>query len=148
MSRGRLAGQKQSQDANVNAQAQAGTLNEADLAELWEWAPVEANQEARRRNWGGNYTLEEREMGVENVVTGLSRELEDDDEEEEEEEEEEEGADNMEIVGARKKASGGAGLEFDIAAARPAQHQDATMPALPLDDVLRFMTTGTPPSQR
>ena len=89
MSRGRLAGQKQSQDANVNAQAQAGTLNEADLAELWEWAPVEANQEARRRNWGGNYTLEEREMGVENVVTGLRRELEDDDEEEEEEEEEE-----------------------------------------------------------
>ena len=142
MSRGRVAGQKQSQDANVNAQAQAGTLNEADLAELWEWAPVEANQEARRRNWGGNYTLEERETGVENVVTGLRRELEDDDEEEEEE------ADNMEIVGARKKASGGAGLEFDIAAARPAQHQETTVPAMPLDDVLRFMTTGTPPTQR
>lgn len=87
-------------------------------------------------------------MGVQNVVTGLKRELEDDDEEdEEEEEEEEEEADNMEIVGARKKASG-AGLEFDIAAARPAQHQEATMPALPLDDVLRFMTTGTPPTQR
>lgn len=114
------------------------------MAELWAWAPVEANQEARRRNWGGNFTLEEKEAGIENVVTGLRRELEDEDESEEEEEEEE---DQMDIVGARKKASGG-GLEFDIAARQPSQVAAAAGPMMPLDDVLRFMTTGLPPKQR
>lgn len=63
-------------------------MSESALAELWDWAPVEANQEARRRNWGGNFTLEEREMGIQNVVTGLRRQLEDEDEEASESEEE------------------------------------------------------------
>lgn len=104
---------------------------------------MEANQEARGRNWGGNFTLEEKEAGIENVVTGLRRELEDEDESEEEEEEEE---DQMDIVGARRKTSGG-GLEFDIAARQPAEVA-AAGPVMPLDDVLRFMTTGLPPKQR
>lgn len=121
-------------------------LSEGDLAELWEWAPVEANQEARGRNWGGNFTLEEKEAGIENVVTGLRRELEDDDDDDDESEEEEEEEDQMDIVGARKKASGG-GLEFDIAARQPSQLA-AAGPVMPLDDVLRFMTIGLPPKQR
>ena len=41
--------------------------------------------EARRRNWGGNFTLEERERGVQDVAAelGLRRVLEDDEESEE-----------------------------------------------------------------
>lgn len=150
MSRGRVVGQKASEGGGgggVEGQ-QAHALSDTDLAELWEWAPVEANQEARQRNWGGNFTLEERELGLQNVVTGLKRELEDDEEEEEEEEGEGEGeGEEMEIVGARKK-SNAAGLEFDIAS-RPTQGAEiAAGPAMPLDDVLRFMTSGMPPKQR
>lgn len=171
VARGRAAGQKHVEGGPATAPAPAvgaaagagagagaapgrsGVLGETDLAELWAWAPVEANREARQRNWGGNFTLEEREMGVQNVVTGLRRELEDDDDDEEDEDEEDEeedeaAGDEMEIVGARTKSTGG-GLEFDIAAARSVQ--DAAVaggPVMPLDDVLRFMTAGVPPKQR
>ncbi|KAJ5156671.1 hypothetical protein N7492_009474 [Penicillium capsulatum] len=116
-------------------------LSDAQLASLWEWAPVEANQEARRRNWGGNFTLEEREAGVQNVVTGLRRQLEDEDGDEEEEGEEEgedEGEDEMEIVGVHRKSGGGAGFEFDIAP----HHAHRVEPTVPLPDILRYMTTG------
>jgi mediator of RNA polymerase II transcription subunit 8 len=117
---------------------------------LWDWAPVEANQEARRRNWGGNFTLEERETGVQNVVTGLRRQLEDEDEEESESEEEGEGEEEeMEVVGVRRRSGGGAGLEFDIVAPTPGSRQQrAAGPAVPLEDILRYMTTGIPPTQR
>ncbi|PYH78434.1 hypothetical protein BO82DRAFT_357346 [Aspergillus uvarum CBS 121591] len=128
----------------------------AALSELWDWAPVEANQEARRRNWGGNFTLEERERGVGNVATGLRRVLEDDDSEsgsEEEESGDEEGEgepDEMEVVGVRRKPGVGQGLEFDIAPAAPghAAHQKVVAPVVPLDEILRFMTVGIMPSQR
>ncbi|KAJ5572062.1 hypothetical protein N7535_005722 [Penicillium sp. DV-2018c] len=119
------------------------TLSETELAELWAWAPLEANQEARRRNWGGNYTLEEREMGIENVVTGLRRRLEDEEDEEGESEEEDGGdgdGEEMDVVGVRRKP-GGAGLQFDIA-----PHQKHTVqPFVPLDLILRHMTTGRMP---
>nr|XP_001401681.2 mediator of RNA polymerase II transcription subunit 8 [Aspergillus niger CBS 513.88] len=130
-------------------------LSDDAIAELWDWAPVAANEEARKRNWGGNYTLEEREMGIENVVTGLSRVLEDDDEEDESDSEEGEGeADEMEVVGARRRSGAGAGLEFDIAAANTGSGANAgagakvVAPVVPLDEILRFMTTGAVPGQR
>lgn len=113
-------------------------LGESELANLWEWAPFEANQEARRRNWGGNFTLEEREAGVQNVVTGLRRQLEDDDGDEDEEEDEEESEDEMEVVGVHRKSGGGEGFEFDIAP----HHAHRVEPAVPLPDLLRYMTTG------
>ncbi|RAH74172.1 RNA polymerase II mediator complex subunit MED8 [Aspergillus aculeatinus CBS 121060] len=153
--------------AAAAAAGAAGNDNGLDdlgaLAELWDWAPVEANQEARRRNWGGNFTLEEREQGVGNVVTGLRRVLEDDDDDDSESEEgesgEEEGEgepDEMEIVGVRRKSGVGQGLEFDIApvsaTAASAPHapgqQKGVAPVVPLDEILRFMTVGMMPSQR
>lgn len=102
-------------------------LTEQELHDLWDWAPVTANREAKRRKWRGeaDYTLEEKEGGVKNVVTGLKRKLEEGEsssEEEEEEDEdyegegsEEEGTneDEMEIVGVRRK-SDGKGMEFDV----------------------------------
>lgn len=43
--------------------------------ELWNWAGRAANELARHHEWGGDFTLAEREAGVENVVTGLRRKL-------------------------------------------------------------------------
>ncbi|PYI34749.1 RNA polymerase II mediator complex component Med8 [Aspergillus indologenus CBS 114.80] len=134
----------------------------AALAALWDWAPVEANLEARRRNWGGNFTLEERERGVGNVVTGLRRVLEDDDDDSESGSEEEEGEeesgdeegegepDEMEVVGVRRKSGVAQGLEFDIAPAASGHAAPLTVvaPVVPLDEILRFMTVGIMPSQR
>ncbi len=57
-----------------------------EIEELWQWAGMAANQEARRHEWGGEFTVEERE----GVVTGLKEEEEDEEDEEDEEEEEEE----------------------------------------------------------
>jgi mediator of RNA polymerase II transcription subunit 8 len=122
----------------VEAESADHKLSEAELAQLWEWAPLEANQEARRRNWGGNFTLEERESGIQNVVTGLRRQLEDDlGSEEEESEGEGEEEEEMDIVGVHRKSVGG-GLEFDIAV----RHPHPVQPFVPLDDILKYMTTG------
>ena len=51
-----------------------------EINDLWEWAGVAANEQARKHEWGGDYTLEEIEGGVENVVTGLRDEESDDEE--------------------------------------------------------------------
>ena len=42
-----------------------------EVIEMWEWAGMAANEQARKHEWGGDYTLEEIEGGIENVVTGL-----------------------------------------------------------------------------
>lgn len=65
----------------------------ATVTELWEWAGLCANEQARRHEWGGEFTLEEQEAGVENVVTGLKGVLE---ESSDEEEDEEDGDDRVE----------------------------------------------------
>lgn len=129
--------------------SQQPKLTESELDELWTWAPVEANREARRRNWGGNYTLEEVEGGLENVVTGLRRVLEVDyvDEgeegEEEEEEGEEEGGEGGVGVGSMQalphRGIGVAGIGASDTAPGKEVNQ---MPGLGLDEALRFMTTG------
>ncbi|KAL4929102.1 RNA polymerase II mediator complex subunit MED8 [Aspergillus undulatus] len=111
-------------------------LSGGDLAALWEWAPVEANSEARRRNWGGNFTLEERERGVQVVAAelGLKRVLEDDEESEEDEDEE------MDLGGFGKV--GGVGTDIAPPGGR------AQEPVVPIDDILRYMTTGALPAVR
>ncbi|KAJ5090640.1 hypothetical protein N7532_009324 [Penicillium argentinense] len=139
--RGRVQGTEQANLSTANPSVPAPSaekLSEAELASLWEWAPLAANEEARRRDWGANYTLEEREMGIENVVTGLKRTLEDEEEGDEEDEEGEEGEEEMEIVGVHRKSGGGSGVEFDIAP----HHAHPVHPVVPLPDILRFMTTG------
>jgi len=42
------------------------------VREVWEWAGMAANEQARRHDWdGAEFTVEEVEGGVEGVVTGL-----------------------------------------------------------------------------
>lgn len=110
-------------------------LTEEGMVELWDWAGRAANEEARRREWGDDFTLEEREMGVENVVTGLRRKLDQDDEESDEEEGGGENgtSDKMDI----DRNSDPAKSELE-----PFQ---TNRPPLPMDDILRFMSTGAEP---
>ncbi|KAL4948640.1 mediator of RNA polymerase II transcription subunit 8 [Aspergillus filifer] len=130
-SAGLLAGSSAVGNANMNE------LNKSDLAALWDWAPVEANSEARKRNWGGNFTLEERERGIEEVVAelGLKRVLEDDEESEEEDED-----DEMDLGGFEKPADAGPD------SAVPGAGEQG--PVVPIDDILRYMTTGVLPAVR
>ncbi|PKY02062.1 putative RNA polymerase II mediator complex component Med8 [Aspergillus campestris IBT 28561] len=132
-------------------------LSEHDLAELWHWAPVEANREARQRDWGGDYTLEEREGGVANVVTGLRRVLDDGEDDMGSTSGSSEGEGNegqgeeeeMEVVGVRMRP--GAGLLPVVVGLSLILLLGARMvmaPVVPLEGILRFMTTGAQPSQR
>lgn len=147
VTRGRIAGTEATSSGGAG-----GGLSESDLAELWSWAPIEANAEARRRNWGGNYTLEEKEAGIENVVTGLRRTLPDDDDDDDEDEDEDEefedvdedGGEKMEIVGVHTRP-GASGVEFDIVRGREHVLSEAASPAIPLDEVFRYMMTGARP---
>ncbi|KMU86778.1 hypothetical protein CIHG_04567 [Coccidioides immitis H538.4] len=134
------------------AEGETVRLSVDELLDLWHWAPIAANMEARRRDWGGDYTLEEKEMGVKNVITGLKRQLDEGDEEDEEEEEEEEedmqGEEMEVVVGAHTKAGGGSGVEFDIARGSSHIPSKPVAPGMPLDDIFRFMMTGAPPRPR
>ncbi|OJD25160.1 hypothetical protein ACJ73_03477 [Blastomyces percursus] len=132
-------------------------LTVEQLTELWQWAPVEANMEARKRNWGGDYTLEEKEMGVKNVVTGLKRRLNEEDsgsesgsgDEDETGEGAEEGGEGsgMEVVGVHRRAGGG-GVQFDISSEGGHVPPAPMSHALPLQDVFKFMMTGAVPRGR
>lgn len=115
---GRLAGEEV---ANWD-----GGRGRAEITGLWEWAGIAANEQARKHEWGGDYTVEEIEGGIENVVTGLR----DEESDEEEGEEGDEGAAwSAEVEGQEnKKAEEGGG-------GKP----------LSMDDMLRFLVKGEEP---
>ncbi|EAS30106.3 RNA polymerase II mediator complex component Med8 [Coccidioides immitis RS] len=157
VARGRNVARHNTASSQIRAQQGAAAEGETvrlsvdELLDLWHWAPIAANMEARRRDWGGDYTLEEKEMGVKNVITGLKRQLDEGDEEDEEEEEEEEDMQGEEmevVVGAHTKAGGGSGVEFDIARGSSHIPSKPVAPGMPLDDIFRFMMTGAPPRPR
>ena len=124
------------------SESRPGSPTAEDFTELWAWVG-EATQEAYRKYqpiFGTDFTLDEREMGTENVVTGLKRKLDtgesDEDDESEEEAVEE---DVMEIVDIHRRPSG-IGIEIDV-------RQDTTMAGegkfpIPLNDQFRFVMTG------
>ena len=89
-----------------------------DLIDLWEWAGMAANEQARKHEWGGEFTLKEVEGGVENVVTGLKRGMGEESESEDEEEKEKAEEEGKEAVKAWK-----------------------------LEDMLRFMAKGEEPKE-
>lgn len=98
-----------------------------EITELWEWAGIAANEQARKHEWGGDYTAEEIEGGIENVVTGLNDEESDEEENEKEDREgarstEVEGHDNTKAEGSREKP-------------------------LSMNDMLRFLVKGEEPKK-
>ncbi|MCJ1287449.1 mediator of RNA polymerase II transcription subunit 8 [Xylographa opegraphella] len=139
--------------SEVTGQDINGTLQQSELHDLWSWAGMAANEEARKHTWGGDYTLEERELGVENVITGLRRKLNADPDDSSDEEDDDEAAadeadpDEMEIVGVHRKESGD-DLEFDMQPESEDILSKINATAMPIDDTFRFMMTGAMPSGR
>lgn len=128
--------------ANKNGQDRYKGVSDPDRDQLWQWAPIAANDEIRKQNWGGDYTMAEKESGIENIKTGLKRELleppDTDDHDDGEGVEESDDADDKEedIVEIRRKPNA-PGLEFDLSTAkRPATQ-------MPLGSIFRFMMTGS-----
>ena len=121
----------------AEAQGDKGGLNREEMLNLWTWAGMAANEQARKHTWGGNYTSEEKERGVENVVTGLRRRLKEDPEDLSEEEDDEDdeaddpNGDKMEIDGVNRND--------DEPTAAPALNP------LLLNAIFRFMMTGSAP---
>lgn len=114
-----------------------------EVLELWKWAGVAANELARGHEWGGEFTKEERELGVENVVTGLKRGLEEDYENDSEEDEEAPDGNEMGIIGVKRKDGGG--TEFQVRKVVDISASGEASDALPLENILKFMITGAEP---
>ena len=93
-----------------------------EVIEMWEWAGMAANEQARKHEWGGDYTLEEIEGGIENVVTGLR------DESDEEEGEQQDKSGEVEDHEHKKPEEGGG---------KP----------LSMDEMLRFLVKGEQPKK-
>lgn len=115
-------------------------LSDQARSELWQWAPSAANAEARKQKWGADYTLAEKLNGIENVITGLKRELiepaDDIDEEEDDYDDisdDDEEEDKMDVEQPQTGAAAG----------RSGSPQQSTAaPQMPLETIHRFMTTG------
>lgn len=116
---GRLAGEE--------VVKEDGGRGREEITELWEWAGITANEEARKHDWGGEYTVEEIEGGIENVVTGLRDEESDD---EDDEMEEEGAAQSARMEGHEKKSP-------DEGGGKP----------LSMNEVLRFLVKGEEPKK-
>lgn len=131
--------------ADTSLNTQSPSLNPERLARLWNWAGPEANEIAQEQIFFHNYTAAEKEMGIENVVTGLKHQPVDDteeggsdeDEEGDEQDEDTDDQDKME-VDAGESSQG-------KSASKPAPTSAMAVEPIALDKILRFMTTGAMP---
>lgn len=118
------------------------TVAGENLNELWKWADEWMGQRVMTyvtKEAGSNYTLEEREAGIENVNTGLRRKFDEEEEgsdDEDEDEDMEDGEGTMEVVEAGKDGLGQ--VEFEMGKLK--KTPDGTSRSV--DDILRFATTG------
>lgn len=121
-----------SKEQDGDGVADKSVLSTAHVKELWSWAGPTSNNIVKEMVEEGafedDFTLEEREEGVEKVVTGLRRKLYDDSDSDEESGE----GDKMEDVRATKAEDG--------------KGEDGSKPPLALEAVLKFMSTGVPPT--
>lgn len=135
-------GRRIASEARPSDEAGPAGLTDEDLVELWDWAGRAANEEARKREWGDDFTLEERAMGVEHVVTGLRRKLDQDTEDESDDEDEARtGTDRMDVDQKPGQRTPG------VDATQVTGHDSPGIGGAPvrMDHVLRFMCTGAEP---
>jgi mediator of RNA polymerase II transcription subunit 8 len=132
---------KQQADLQVNgAGKQDQRLQDKELRELWSWASRTSSSIVvpMMEEDGAlydDYTIAEREGGVEKVFTGLKRNLDRDSEDDDEDEGDGTEGESMEGV------QPGAGVS-----AKEEDGIDPSQPPMPLESVLRFMSTGSLPS--
>ena len=115
-------------------------MTDDDLRELWSWASETSRAIVFPMvDDGGamsdNYTIAEREAGVENVATGLKGDLYRDCEDDEDDEDDDMDENDMEDIVPSGQSARSDEEEFD-----------PSLPPMPLENVLRFMTTGALPS--
>lgn len=135
----KTAAEKENRQDREKRDGRMTTLSEEDRHELWSEAALVADAEVRKYAWfNGDYTLAEVENGIENVRHGLKRELKvpdldtgDDDEDEFELEDVQEDAMEVDQTDAKQKPTSNA-----------AESEDSPTNAMPIDNLLRFMTKG------
>lgn len=110
---------------------------EEDMEELWTWAKDWIGQRVATyilEEAGDNYTVEEREQGIENVNRGLRRKLEEEESEDEDEDEEMEGV-GVEVTTVGTTSSG----EVKYGMEELKKNPDAKVRSV--DEILRFATS-------
>lgn len=153
----KIAIERDNRQDREKREGRLSTLPDKDRLELWQDAAIISDQEVRQHAWfQGDYTLAEMQAGIENVRHGLRRELKlpelepgssDEDEFEEPEEDEVDEAEDAQADGTGDK------MDIDAPKDRPRPNLVATASAkasaptsldsaMPLDNVLRFMTKG------
>ena len=115
-------------------------LKDDDLRELWSWASETSRSIVVPMVEDGgamadNYTIAEREAGVENVSTGLRRDLDRDSEDDDEDDDDDIDENGMEDIVPSEQST-----DDDE------EGIDESLPPMPLENVLRFMTTGALPN--
>ena len=136
-------------NAHISLTSDGRSLSDKDLNELWESAPGESSRAGIKQKWGADYTLAEMQLGIENIQTGLKRELkvpeddndeamdDDEDEDEDADEDEDKGDDDkMDVIEVRPKP-GGSDLQYEVS------DRSLSAPPMPLENVFRFMMTGS-----
>ena len=126
-----------------------GQLDQADLHELWDWAPNAAKTLAWQQCWGGDYTLAERLQGLrddgegwDKIVTGLERELEDPGTPKDLEAKEEEGDSDGDDDIIDQDGMQGVVEQPEKPVSSSTASRLPNAPPMPLDDILKFMSTG------
>lgn len=112
-----------------------------EFPRLWDWA-AQSNHEYLEQfqtsdAFEDDYTIAEREGGVENVVTGLKRKLGEDDSDSEDD-------DDMSVDENRPKAKEKEKEEAVVVE----KGVNPTLAPMKLESLLRFMTTGVMPPQK
>ena len=127
-------------------QAANETAREKENDELWTWAREYVGERVAIHvldTRGRYYTAEEREIGIENVRTGLRKNFNDDEGSEEDSNDEDED-EEMEDVGVGvtsvRRTSVGQ-VEFDMAQIKKVAGEKSRT----AEDILRFSTSGTTP---
>lgn len=137
-------GQEMAQKQSVH---QSNAMSKADLHSLWKWAPIAANDEVRKQTWGGDYTMAEKVYGIENIKTGLIRELQEPPDPDEQEEDgliegSDEDEDDQGELSTTPRKKGVSGTSF-----KPPIVQQASA-HVPIEDVFRFTSGGSALSRR
>lgn len=119
---------------DIQAELNTGDTEAGLLSWAKDWSSERISTYAQEEA-GDNYTVAEREMGIENVRTGLRRKLEDSDSEEEDEDEEMEDA-GVQVTSVRRSSLGQ--VEFGMSEVK----KDPNGKARSVEDILRFATSG------
>ncbi|KAH8816551.1 mediator complex, subunit Med8 [Xylogone sp. PMI_703] len=112
-----------------------------DLGELWKWAGDWIGDRVAKYAMEENddmYTMEEREIGIENVNTGLRRKFDEDESDEDEDEDMEDENGTLGVTAARRTSMGQ--MEYEMSGVPKPKAGNAK--AKSVEEILRFATSG------